>query len=46
MTTEQYRRIMKDYSTSKKDIQQKIEYLRAFCRNIAKSELEKYANKK
>jgi len=42
ITTEEYRKILKDYSSSEDLIKRRLEYLMAFCRKIAKIELEKY----
>ena len=42
MTIEKYREILNDYKTEDEVILQKLEYLEAFCRNIIKTELEKF----
>lgn len=42
ITTEEYRQLVDDYYTDEILLQKRIEYLTAFCKNIAKEELEKY----
>jgi hypothetical protein len=46
ITVEKYREILKDYSTPEEVIKKRIEYLTAFCRNIAKDEIENYVREK
>jgi hypothetical protein len=42
LTVEQYRNLMKDTESTDERIQERLNYLDAFCRNIIRSELEKY----
>jgi len=42
ISIEEYRKIMKDEISSDELILKRIQYLKAFCKNIIKSELEKY----
>lgn len=44
--TKEYRKIIKDYKSSEEQIKKKLEYLEAFCRNIIKLEIEKYARER
>jgi len=45
ITTKEYRKILSDSSSSEELIKSRIEFLTAFCRNIAKNEIEKYVKK-
>jgi len=36
---------MRDYSTPEELVKRRIEYLTAFCRNLAKGEIEKYVRR-
>jgi hypothetical protein len=41
----EYRVLTSDYATSDDMIEKRIQFLEAFCRNVAKNELEKYVKK-
>ena len=45
ITIEKYRKILGDYTTADELVQKRIDYLTAFCRNIAKNEIENYVKK-
>ena len=40
VTTKEYRELLNDNETSDEQIQKRLEYLEAFCRNIIRQELE------
>ncbi|OGN29068.1 MAG: hypothetical protein A3A33_00220 [Candidatus Yanofskybacteria bacterium RIFCSPLOWO2_01_FULL_49_25] len=42
---EEYRRILNDQVSSGEFIEKRLQYLEAFCRNVIKLELGKYAQK-
>jgi len=42
ISTEEYRKIISDYKSSEEDIKKKLSYIEAFCRNIARLEIENY----
>jgi hypothetical protein len=42
LTIEEYREMTGDFVSSSEKIQEKIDYLYGFCRNIIKIELKKY----
>lgn len=42
VTIEEYRKLLNDNISSDDLIEKRLKYLEAFCRNIIKSELEKY----
>ena len=42
VTTEEYRKILDDQISSEEQIQKRLNYLEAFCRNVIRFELEKY----
>lgn len=39
LSVEDYRQILNDYNTPDTQIQKRLQYLEAFCRNIARQEL-------
>ena len=39
---ERYRKLTGDFKSSDEQVQKKLDYLRAFCRNIIRSELESW----
>lgn len=41
----EYRKILNDYQSSDKQILKKLQYLNAFCHNIARLELQNFRNK-
>jgi len=45
ITTDEYRKILSDYSSPEELIRKRIEFLTAFCRNLAKNEIENYVKK-
>lgn len=45
MKIEEYRKILKDDVSSDEQIQKRLDYLESLCRNVIKSELEKYLSK-
>lgn len=46
ISIQEYRNLMKDEISSDEQILKRLEYLEAFCRNIIRTELEKYTSKK
>lgn len=42
VSVEEYRKILGDYSSSEENILSRLNYLEAFCRNVARFELEEY----
>lgn len=42
VTTEEYRRILDDQTSSEEQIRKRLEYLEAFCRNVIRAEMEKF----
>jgi len=42
ITIEEYRKILNDQISSEEQIKNRLEYLEAFCRNVAKIEIENY----
>ncbi len=42
VSVKEYREILNDHSSTEEQICKRIEYLEAFCRNIARSEIEVY----
>jgi len=40
VTTKEYRELLNDNETSDEQIQKRLEYLEAFCRNIIRQELQ------
>jgi len=45
VTIQDYRKIMNDELSTDKQIEKRIQYLDAFCRNIIKAELSKFLAK-
>ena len=45
MKIEEYRKILKDDVSSDEQIQERLDYLEAFCSNVIRIELEKYYKK-
>lgn len=45
VTVEEYRKILNDQKTSDENITKRLKYLEAFCRNIIKTELQRYVAK-
>lgn len=45
-SVDEYREITGDYISTAEKVQEKIDYLYAFCRNIIKVELEKHVNQR
>jgi hypothetical protein len=43
VTIEEYRKMLKDYISTDEQIKKRLIYLEAFCRNVIKNEIEKYA---
>lgn len=46
VSVDEYRKILNDYTTPDKRIQERIDYLIMFTHKIARGELEKYVEKK
>ena len=42
VTTEEYRKILNDHTSSDEQIKVRLNYLEGFCRNIIKAELQTY----
>jgi hypothetical protein len=42
VTIAEYRNILSDQTSSDEQIKKRLEYLEAFCRNVAKIEIENY----
>jgi hypothetical protein len=45
ISVDEYRSLVNDFDSSEDKIIQRINYLTAFCRNIARAELDRYVNK-
>ena len=45
MEIKEYRKILKDDVSSDKQIQERLDYLEAFCSNVIRIELEKHCKK-
>lgn len=45
VTIEDYRKVLKDDKSSDEQITEKIQYLKSFCKNIIRSEIENYVRK-
>lgn len=41
VSVEEYRQLLNDFTTSSERIEERVQYLEAFCRNIIKPELRK-----
>lgn len=46
VTISEYRKMLNDYKSSDDQILKRLEYLRSFCRNVIKLELENEIRKK
>jgi hypothetical protein len=44
LSISEYREILKDNVSSNEQIEKRLEYLEAFCRNIIQAELEQYVS--
>jgi hypothetical protein len=44
VSIEEYRKIMSDESSTNEQIQKRLNYLEALCRNVIKRELEEFRN--
>lgn len=42
ISVEEYRKILNDYTTPDERIKERVEYLEALCRNVARREIETY----
>ena len=42
ITTDEYRKLLDDHTSTDEQIAKRLEYLEAFCRNVIKLELEQY----
>lgn len=45
ITVEECRRILNDYQSPDELIEERIEFITSYCKNIIKSEMEKYVSK-
>lgn len=44
ISVDEYRSLVDDFDSSEDKIIQRINYLTAFCRNVARAELDRYVN--
>ncbi len=44
ITTDEYRRLLNDHTSTDEQIAKRIEYIEAFCRNVIRLELERYVS--
>ena len=44
ISVDEYRRLLGDYKSTDEQIVERLQFLEAFCRNIIKPEIKKYAN--
>lgn len=46
VTIEEYREMLKDYTSTDKQIKNRIDYLEAYCRSIVRQEIEDFIEEK
>lgn len=45
VTISEYRKMLKDYTSTDEQIKKRLEYIESLCRNVIRQELQNYENK-